>query len=84
MAAFAPLNQIVWRDYTSITGGLDGNVPENKLATMPKNRRRRERETEPGGQQHAAAMANTLIAKEGSEGAAQILMPRREMQGNVH
>lgn len=31
MAAFAPLNQIVWRDYTSITGGLERNAPENKL-----------------------------------------------------
>lgn len=33
MAAFAPLNQIVWRDYTSITVGLERNVSENKIAT---------------------------------------------------
>lgn len=44
MAAFAPLNQIVWRDY----GGLERNVSENKLATSPK----KQTETR-GGQQHA-------------------------------
>lgn len=31
MAAFTPLNQIVWRDYTSIIGGLVKNVAENEL-----------------------------------------------------
>ncbi len=32
MAAFAPLNQIVWRDYSSIVGGLETNVAKNKRA----------------------------------------------------
>lgn len=36
MAAFAPLNQIVWRDYTSITGGLEENVPNNELKKRPR------------------------------------------------
>lgn len=83
MAAFAPLNQIVWRDYTSITGGLERNAPENKLVES-KNGPSGNRGG--GEQQHAltaaAAMENTLNAKEDSKGASQILMPSREMQGN--
>lgn len=77
MAAFAPLNQIVWRDYTSITGGLEETVPNIKLKNDP--------DLVSVGQQHAstaAAAATANIAKEERKGAARILIPSREMQGN--
>lgn len=85
MAAFAPLNQIVWRDYPSITGGLGRNVPENKLATTTKTGPcgGRERERERGDNNtHRQPRQTRLSLKRESKGAAQILMPSRKMQGN--
>lgn len=60
MAAFAPLNHIVWRDYTSITVGLEINVPENNIAATLKIIAR-----ECGGDNHN--MANMSLKKRANE-----------------